>query len=168
MSAANALTLIRKNVETILDWSALIALVAPEDISRHDQDVEMIGPGQEPGLAARAIDFRLAQRTFKRFSSSSWGFTLRFVCRVDAKRLPVGSLEDVEWLILRGATYLDNNRVPGSSTALTATTPAIVDEYLVTDLDPELDVFGADEEGWESVIAIVVNGTIDYASLMAT
>ncbi len=166
MPAANALTLIRENVQTIVAWDELTDVVAAEDIQLHDRDVDIRPADGGSELAGRRIDVRLSQRSFRRFSSHSWGFSLRFVVRIRVDHLPVANLEAIEWLIIRAVTFLDAGLVPGTATALTATTPAIVEEYLVADIDPELDVNSIFEEGWESVVAIVVNGTIDFASLM--
>ena len=167
MPAANAFTLIRQNVQTILAWSELLAVVAAEDMQTHERDVDVRGVDGEGEITGRSIDLRISQRSFTRDSSSSWRFSLRFTARVNASRLPVGKLEEIEWLILRAATFLDAGVVPGTTTPLTAVTPAIVDEYVVAELVPDIDLNSVFEDGWESVIAIVVNGTIPYAALVA-
>lgn len=167
MPAANAFTLIRQNVQTILAWSELLAVVAAEDMQTHERDVDIRPVDGDGDLSGRRVDLRISQRSLTRDSSSSWRFSLRFTVRINVDRLPVGKLEEIEWLILRAATFLDAGVVPGTATPLTAVTPAIVDEYVVAELDPDIDLNSVFEDGWESVVAIVVNGTIPFAALVA-
>lgn len=164
---ANFLTLIRQNVEEIGDWSAITDLVGAENIIKHDRDVDLRGLDGGGELAGRVVDIRISQRGFSVDSSSSWRFSLRFTVTVKAERLPIGKLEEIELLILCGATYLNFGKVPGTSDDLGDVSPAIVDEYVVADFDPELDLVGGIDDGWESVCAIVVNGTVPFSELMS-
>lgn len=167
MPAANAFTLIRQNVQTILAWSELLAVVAAEDIVTHERDVELREVGGDNELSSRGIDLRITQRNISSDSSSSWRFSLRFNVMVNARRLPVSAVEDIEWLILRAVTFLNAGVVPGTATALADTTPGLVEEYVISDIDPEIDLNAAHEDGWESVIVIVANGTIPFSALVA-
>lgn len=167
MPAANAFSLIRANVQSILSWAELSALVAVEDQKVHDHDVDLRAADGEPGLTGRKIELIPARRSFGFYSSDKWSFDLRFLAMINIQGLPVAELEKVEWLMLRAATFLKFERIPGTATALPAVTPAIVDHYTVDDIDPQKDFEFASLPGWEAVCAIVVTGSIAFADLLA-
>lgn len=163
---ANWLTVIRQNVATILAMDDLLALVPVENVQVYDRDVDLRGHGQTPGLAEHRARLVISRREFARATSSAFRFGLRFLVMVRCGALKVETLEAIELQVLRGCMFLAMGQEAGTGEGLADTSPAIVDDYVVSDVDPEIDSVGEDYEGWESVFAVTAVGTCDYASMI--